>query len=133
MLPILGAGLQESKTLRTQAKSYSRSLPTLPRLLTQYLAKLNQEGFLEGFTAFHEALSTSVSISNFTKQKTMSEILVSTREAYGTTYVDVVNDEQRIPLQSLTGNSTLTQSNINALKKLGFTFKLQATTPDINF
>jgi hypothetical protein len=63
----------------------------------------------------------------------MSEILVSTREAYGTTYVDVVNEEQRIPLQSLTGNSTLTQSNINALKKLGFTFKLQATTPDINF
>ena len=63
----------------------------------------------------------------------MSEILVSTRKAYGTTYVDVVNDEQRIPLQSLTGNETLTQSNINALKKLGFTFKLQATKPDINF
>jgi hypothetical protein len=63
----------------------------------------------------------------------MSEILVSTREAYGTTYVDVVNEEQRIPLQSLTGNETLTQSNINALKKLGFTFKLQATKPDINF
>ena len=63
----------------------------------------------------------------------MSEILVSTRKAYGTTYVDVVNEEQRIPLQSLTGNETLTQSNINALKKLGFTFKLQATTPDINF
>ena len=63
----------------------------------------------------------------------MSEILVSTRKAYGTTYVDVVNDEQRIPLESLTGNETLTQSNINALKKLGFTFKLQATTPDINF
>ena len=61
----------------------------------------------------------------------MSEILVSTRKAYGSTYVDVVNDEQRIPLQSLTGNETLTQSNINALKKLGFTFKLQATTPDI--
>jgi len=63
----------------------------------------------------------------------MSEILVSTRKVYGTTYVDVVNDEQRIPLQSLTGNETLTQNNINALKKLGFTFKLQATTPDINF
>ena len=63
----------------------------------------------------------------------MSEILVSTRKAYGTTYVDVVNDEQRIPLQSLTGNETLPQSNIHALKKLGFTFKLQATTPDINF
>ena len=61
----------------------------------------------------------------------MSEILVTTRKVYGTTYVDVVNEEQRIPLQSLTGNETLTQSNINALKKLGFTFKLQATTPDI--
>ena len=63
----------------------------------------------------------------------MSEILVTTRKAYGTTYVDVVNEEQRIPLQSLTGNETLTQNNINALKKLGFTFKLQATTPDITF
>ena len=63
----------------------------------------------------------------------MSEILVTTRKAYGTTYVDVVNEEQRVPLQSLTGNETLTQSNINALKKLGFTFKLQTTTPDITF
>ena len=63
----------------------------------------------------------------------MSEILVTTRKAYGTTYVDVVNEEQRVPLQSLTGNETLTQNNINALKKLGFTFKLQATTPDITF
>ena len=63
----------------------------------------------------------------------MSEILVTTRKAYGTTYVDVVNEQQRIPLQSLTGNETLTQNNINALKKLGFTFKLQATTPDITF
>ena len=63
----------------------------------------------------------------------MSEILVTTRKAYGTTYVDVVNDEQRIPLQSLTGNETLTQNNINALKKLGFTFKLQTTTLDITF
>ena len=61
----------------------------------------------------------------------MSEILVTTRKVYGTTYVDVVNEEQRVPLQSLTGNETLTQNNINALKKLGFTFKLQATTPDI--
>jgi hypothetical protein len=63
----------------------------------------------------------------------MQEILISTRVAYGTTYVDVVNEEQREPIQSLTGNSTITQSNINALKRLGFTFKLQTTTPDINF
>lgn len=63
----------------------------------------------------------------------MNEILISTRVAYGTTYVDVVNEEQREPIQSLTGNSTITQSNINALKKLGFTFKLQTTAPDINF
>lgn len=61
----------------------------------------------------------------------MSEILISTRVAYGTTYIDVVNKEQREPIQSLTGNSTITQSNINALKKLGFSFKIQATTPDI--
>ena len=61
----------------------------------------------------------------------MSEILISTRVAYGTTYVDVVNKEQREPIQSLTGNQTITQSDINALKKLGFTFKIQATQPDI--
>jgi hypothetical protein len=63
----------------------------------------------------------------------MQEILISTRVAYGTTYVDVVNEEQREPIQSLTGNSTITQSNINALKRLGFTFKLQTTAPDIDF
>ena len=60
-------------------------------------------------------------------------IKVSTRSAYGQTYVDVIDDKQQAALQSLTGNSTLTQSNINALKKLGFSFKLQATTPDIDF
>ena len=61
------------------------------------------------------------------------EILVSTRTAYGREYVDVVNKEQRVPIQPLTGQDTLTQEKINALKKLGFTFKLQATTPDIDF
>lgn len=61
------------------------------------------------------------------------EILISTRKVYGNEYVDVVNDDQRIPLQSLTGNTTLTQNNINALKKLGFTFKLQTPEPSIKF
>ena len=64
----------------------------------------------------------------------MSEILVSTREAYGTTYGDGGNEEQRIPLQSLTGNSTITQNNINSLKVLGFNFELVQDKPqDINF
>jgi len=47
-------------------------------------------------------------------------IKVSTRSAYGQTYVDVIDDKQRGALQSLTGNSTLTQNNINCLKILGF-------------
>ena len=63
----------------------------------------------------------------------MQEILISTRVAYNVTYVDVVNKDQRIPLQSLTGNKTLTQNNIDSLKSLGFTFKLQTTAPDIDF
>ena len=48
-------------------------------------------------------------------------------------YVDVVNKEQRVPIQILTGQDTLTQEKINALKKLGFTFKLQTTAPTIQF
>ena len=51
-------------------------------------------------------------------------IKVSTRKAYGQTYVDVIDDKQRGALQSLTGNSTLTQNNINCLKILGFNFEL---------
>jgi len=61
------------------------------------------------------------------------EILVSTRTAYGREYVDVVNKEQRVPIQTLTGQDTLTQEKINALKQLGFTFKLQTTAPTIQF
>ena len=45
----------------------------------------------------------------------MNTIKVSTRSAYGQTYVDVIDDKQRGALQSLTGNSTLTQNNINSL------------------
>ena len=41
-------------------------------------------------------------------------IKVSTRSAYGQTYVDVIDDKQQAALQSLTGNSTLTQNNINS-------------------
>ena len=61
-------------------------------------------------------------------------IKVSTRSAYGQTYVDVIDDKQRGALQSLTGNSTLTQNNINSLKVLGFNFELVQNKPqDINF
>ena len=65
---------------------------------------------------------------------TMNTIKVSTRSAYGQTYVDVIDDKQRGALQSLTGNSTLTQNNINSLKVLGFNFELVQNKPqDINF
>ena len=57
-------------------------------------------------------------------------IKVSTRSAYGQTYVDVIDDKQRGALQSLTGNSTLTQNNINCLKILGFNFELVQDKPE---
>ena len=63
----------------------------------------------------------------------MQTIKVSTRSAYGQTYVDVIDDTQRGALQSLTGNSTLTQNNINSLKVLGFTFEHVAEQPAITF
>jgi len=63
----------------------------------------------------------------------MQTIKVSTRQAYGQTYVDVIDDDQRDALQSLTRNSTLTQSNIDALKVLGFTFEHVAEKPAITF
>ena len=56
-------------------------------------------------------------------------IKVSTRSAYGQTYVDVIDDKTRGALQSLTGNSTLTQNNINSLKILGFNFELVQDQP----
>ena len=65
---------------------------------------------------------------------TMQTIKVSTRSAYGQTYVDVIDDKTRGALQSLTGNSTLTQNNINSLKVLGFNFELVQDKPqDISF
>ena len=80
----------------------------------------------------------SISDSNrFNQTKlrtTMNTIKVSTRSAYGQTYVDVIDDKQRGALQSLTGNSTLTQNDINCLKNLGFNFELVQEKPqDINF
>ena len=72
--------------------------------------------------------------SNQTKNHMTTTIKVSTRSAYGQTYVDVIDDKQRGALQSLTGNSTLTQNNINCLKILGFNFELVQEKPqDINF
>ena len=61
----------------------------------------------------------------------MYEILVTARLGYGKTLVDVVQEPQRTALQKLTGNKTLTQGNINSLKALGFSFKLQPTLPNI--
>ena len=61
-------------------------------------------------------------------------IKVKTRSAYGNTLIDIVDPIQRGALQSLTGNSTLTQNNINSLKVLGFSFELVQDKPqDINF
>lgn len=61
-----------------------------------------------------------------------SLIKVSTRSAFGQTYVDVIDDKTRGALQTLTGHDTLTQRNINALKVLGFNFELvQDKVPDI--
>ena len=73
--------------------------------------------------------------SNQTKNHTMTTtIKVSTRKAYGQTYVDVIDDTQRKALQTLTSQETLTQRNINALKILGFNFELVQDKPqDINF
>ena len=65
---------------------------------------------------------------------TMQTIKVSTRSAYGQTYVDVIDDTQRKALQTLTSQETLTQRNINALKVLGFNFELVQDKPqDISF
>ena len=64
----------------------------------------------------------------------MNTIKVSTRKAYGQTYVDVIDDTQKKALQTLTSQETLTQRNINALKVLGFNFELVQDKPqDINF
>ena len=64
----------------------------------------------------------------------MNTIKVSTRKAYGHTYVDVIDDTQRKALQTLTSQETLTQRNINALKVLGFNFELVQDKPqDIEF
>ena len=67
------------------------------------------------------------------KNHMTTTIKVSTRSAYGQTYVDVIDDKTRGALQSLTGNSTLTQNNINSLKVLCFNFELVQDKPqDIN-
>jgi len=52
-------------------------------------------------------------------------IKVKTREAYGNTYIDVIDPIQRDALQSLTGNKTLTKWNVTDLKTLGFTFEIE--------
>ena len=98
----------------------------------------NRESSIEAYqlATVYVMMSTSDSNRlNQTKNHTMTTtIKVSTRSAYGQTYVDVIDDKQRGALQSLTGNSTLTQNNINSLKVLGFNFELVQNKPqDINF
>jgi hypothetical protein len=61
---------------------------------------------------------------NQTNLRTMQEIKVRTRSAYGNTLIDIVDPIQRDALQSLTGNKTLTKWNVKDLKTLGFAFKL---------
>ena len=61
---------------------------------------------------------------------TMNTIKVSTRSAYGHTYVDVIDDKQRGALQTLTSQETLTQRNVDALKVLGFNFELVQDKPE---
>ena len=98
----------------------------------------NRESSIEALQLTAVYVMMSISDSNrFNQTKlrtTMNTIKVSTRSAYGQTYVDVIDDKQRGALQSLTGNSTLTQNNINSLKVLGFNFELVQEKPqDINF
>jgi len=98
----------------------------------------NRESSIEALQLATVNVMMSISDSNrFNQTKlrtTMNTIKVSTRSAYGQTYVDVIDDKQRGALQSLTGNSTLTQNNINCLKILGFNFELVQEKPqDINF
>ena len=98
----------------------------------------NKEVSIEALQLATVHVMISISDSNrFNQTKlrtTMNTIKVSTRSAYGQTYVDVIDDKQRGALQSLTGNSTLTQNNINCLKILGFNFELVQEKPqDINF
>ena len=102
------------------------------------IPKEDREVSIEALQLATVNVMMSISDSNrFNQTKlrtTMNTIKVSTRSAYGQTYVDVIDDKQRGALQSLTGNSTLTQNNINSLKVLGFNFELVQDKPqDINF
>ena len=98
----------------------------------------NRESSIEALQLATVNVMMSISDSNrFNQTKlrtTMNTIKVSTRSAYGQTYVDVIDDTQRKALQTLTSQETLTQRNINALKVLGFNFELVQDKPqDINF
>ena len=80
----------------------------------------NRESSIEALqlaTAYVMISSIGSNRLNQTKNHTMTTtIKVSTRSAYGQTYVDVIDDTTRKALQTLTGQETLTQRNINALK-----------------
>jgi hypothetical protein len=54
-------------------------------------------------------------------------IEVKTDKHYGTVYVYVVSEHQQA-IQALTGNKTIQQKDVNALRKLGFEFKEVASS-----
>lgn len=59
----------------------------------------------------------------------MREIPVTQKDVYGNTLTYVADAAVQRSIQKLTGRKSLTDSDIQALKELGFTFQLkQATT-----
>ena len=103
------------------------------------IARDDEEDSIEALQLATAYVMIAISDSNQSdliklKNHMTTTIKVSTRSAYGQTYVDVIDDKTRGALQSLTGNSTLTQNNINSLKVLGFNFELVQDKPqDISF
>lgn len=52
------------------------------------------------------------------------KIIVEVKPCYGTNWVKIVS-EHKDAINTLTGNKTLSQSDISALKALGFSFEVQ--------
>lgn len=58
-------------------------------------------------------------------------IEVTQREVYGNTLTYVADAAVQRSIQKLTGRKSLTDSDIQALKELGFTFRLKQLTINI--
>jgi hypothetical protein len=58
-------------------------------------------------------------------------IEVTQREVYGNTLTYVADAAVQRAIQKLTGRKSLTDSDIQALKELGFTFRLKQLTINI--